>query len=53
MELGLLRNGLRGGSLPFGEDVLSKLLCCANVRAGEEGCEDEGKAVEEAAMESF
>jgi len=54
IELGLLCKGLREGNLPFGDDVLSKLLCCVKARAGEEGSEDEGKAIEEAAlMESF
>jgi len=50
MELGLLCKGLRGGNLPFGDEVLSMLLYCPSVRAGEEGCEDEGKAVAEAAL---
>ena len=48
MELGLRWRGLRGGIFPFGDAVT--LFCLPRVRAGEEGCDDEGRGFDEAAL---
>jgi hypothetical protein len=48
IELGLRWRGLRGGTFPFGDDVA--LFCFPRFCAGEEGCGDEGRAVDEAVL---
>jgi len=47
MELWLRLRGLRGNTLPFGEE--EEAVRCASVRAGETDFGDAGRAVDEAA----